>query len=77
MKRILLRIVVLLVTVGLLIAPAVAAMKADEGTTAADDPVSISDYRADLLVVGDGGLVGKETVTTQFPAGRHGPAAWC
>lgn len=73
MKRVLLRLVLTLVTAGLVVAPAVAAMNDDSDPgPAPKDPVTVTTYAADFLVVADGGLVGKETVTAQFPAGRHG-----
>ena len=36
------------------------------------DPVSITSYRADLVVHEDGRLDAVETLTTEFPIGRHG-----
>ncbi len=39
---------------------------------AADDPVTISDYRADLAVDASGTLAAVEDITAQFPGGRHG-----
>lgn len=39
---------------------------------AAEDPVVITDYRADLVVTADGTLQAVETITGDFPAGRHG-----
>jgi hypothetical protein len=73
MKRVLLRLLLTIVTAGLVVAPAVAAMNDDNDPGPAPrDPVTVTTYAADFLVVADGGLVGKETVTARFPAGRHG-----
>lgn len=36
------------------------------------DPVVITDYRADFTVDGTGRMVAVETVTGNFPSGRHG-----
>ncbi|MBJ7386411.1 MAG: DUF2207 domain-containing protein, partial [Mycolicibacterium sp.] len=38
----------------------------------ADDPVVITDYRADFTVGADGDLTAVETITGDFPSGRHG-----
>ncbi|KUI17259.1 hypothetical protein AU193_02920, partial [Mycobacterium sp. GA-1285] len=38
----------------------------------ADDPVVIADYDVDLVVDGDGRLDAVETITADFPSGRHG-----
>ena len=38
----------------------------------ADDPVVFSNYRADFVVNGDGRLDAVETITAEFPGGRHG-----
>ena len=45
------------------------------GTSSAglvDDPVTFSEYRADFHVDGDGNLDATETITAEFPSGRHG-----
>ncbi len=36
------------------------------------DPVTVSDYSADLTVAADGTLTARERLTTLFPSGRHG-----
>jgi len=36
------------------------------------DPVTITDYRADLRVDEDGVLRAEEQITARFPSGRHG-----
>ena len=41
-------------------------------SVAADDPVVISDYRADFTVAADGRLNAVETIRGEFPSGRHG-----
>jgi hypothetical protein len=71
MKRILLRLVVLVVAAAILVVPLLMATASDS-TTPGPDPVRISDYQADYLVTAGGTLVAKETLTTEFPAGRHG-----
>gem|GEM_PF-1661943 len=38
----------------------------------ASDPVVISDYQADFTVAADGTLTAVETITGEFPSGRHG-----
>ncbi|HKH52112.1 MAG TPA: DUF2207 domain-containing protein, partial [Mycobacterium sp.] len=40
--------------------------------SAVDDPVTFSNYTADFVVDGDGDLNAVETITAEFPAGRHG-----
>lgn len=42
------------------------------GPAGAADPVRITDYVSDYQVDGNGGLTASETLTTLFPAGRHG-----
>ncbi|HET7665437.1 MAG TPA: DUF2207 domain-containing protein, partial [Mycobacterium sp.] len=44
------------------------------GSAASDvyDPVVFSNYRADFVVNGDGRLDAVETITAEFPGGRHG-----
>ena len=37
-----------------------------------EDPVVITDYRAEYVVGDDGELEAKETITGMFPSGRHG-----
>jgi hypothetical protein len=71
MNRTVLRVIALLVTAALVVVPAVvASIPSDE--TSGPDPVKITDYRVDHLLTADGTLVAKETLTTQFPPGRHG-----
>jgi hypothetical protein len=72
MKRTGLRILALLITVGVLFVPALIAMIPTDASTAGPDPVTITDYSADYLVASDGTLAAKETVTADFPYGRHG-----
>lgn len=71
MKRILLRVLVLIIAAGFLIMPTLASLVTDEVTTG-PDPVRISDYQVDYTVSANGTLVAKETLTTEFPPGRHG-----
>jgi len=44
------------------------------GSAASDvsDPVVFSNYKADFVVNGDGRLNAVETITAEFPSGRHG-----
>ena len=51
--------------------PLVPRAGADEGGGTAD-PVTITDYRADYHVSRDGDLLATETITGEFPGGRHG-----
>ncbi len=44
----------------------------DNSATTGSDPVTITDYRADYKVAADGTLTASETVTANFPSGRHG-----
>ncbi|KQX75683.1 DUF2207 domain-containing protein [Aeromicrobium sp. Root472D3] len=71
MKRILLRVVVLVVAAVILLLPLAATIASDE-TATGPDPVRITDYAGDYVVTAEGTLVAKETLTTEFPAGRHG-----
>ena len=38
----------------------------------ADDPVVFSNFKADFVVNADGRLDAVETITAEFPSGRHG-----
>ncbi|MGK2904677.1 MAG: DUF2207 domain-containing protein, partial [Mycobacterium sp.] len=49
-----------------------AASSGGQSADAAADPVVISDYTAHYTVTGDGDLDAVETITGQFPSGRHG-----
>ena len=40
--------------------------------SAVSDPVVFSNYKADFVVNGDGELDAVETITAEFPGGRHG-----
>ena len=71
MKRILLRLVVLAVAAVILLLPLLTAIAPDT-TATGPDPVRVSDYQADYVVTAGGTLVAKETLTTEFPVGRHG-----
>ena len=42
----------------------------------ADDPVVFSNFKADLRVSADGNLDAVETITAEFPSGRHGLFQW-
>ena len=42
------------------------------GAGAANDPVVFSNYDADFTVAQDGTLDAVETITAEFPSGRHG-----
>ena len=71
MKRIWLRLVVLVVTAAVLLLPLLAAIAPDEDATG-PDPVRITDYQVDYVLTAEGRLAAKETLTTEFPVGRHG-----
>ncbi len=47
-------------------------LKGHHEELAADDPVVFSNYKADFVVNADGGLDAVETITAEFPGGRHG-----
>ena len=53
-------------------AVAVGASAAGRTRPPADDPVVISNYKADFTVDADGTLDAVETITGEFPCGRHG-----
>ncbi len=46
--------------------------KGDHKELLVDDPVVFSNYKADFVVNADGGLDAVETITAEFPGGRHG-----
>ncbi|MCD9155036.1 DUF2207 domain-containing protein [Aeromicrobium duanguangcaii] len=71
MARVLLRLVTAVVMIGLLLVPALATMS-DPSDGAVADPVTITEYRADYDVADDGTLTATETITADFPFGRHG-----
>jgi hypothetical protein len=60
----------LLTTVGLLYP--LAAPIFDTSTDTGPDPVSITTYQAEFRVSDDGRLDAVETITAEFPYGRHG-----
>ena len=69
-RRLRLLVPLLLVAIGLLW-PAITGGPSSRGGTTAD-PVLISNLRAEFTVSADGRLQADETITTEFPAGRHG-----
>src|SRR5690554_903025 len=71
MARLVLRLVTALIMVGLLLVPVLAANLDEDGSSVAD-PVTITQYRADYDVDADGTLRATETITAEFPPGRHG-----
>ncbi|WP_146828551.1 DUF2207 domain-containing protein [Aeromicrobium flavum] len=71
MTRLVLRLVTAIILVGLLVVPALATM-VDDTTTGVADPVTITSYRAAYDVDEDGTLRATETITADFPWGRHG-----
>src|SRR5688500_7071052 len=52
--------------------PVAAAYLPSTAESVAPDPVTITNYRADLEIDEDGKLTAVETLTTQFPLLRHG-----
>ncbi len=71
MTRVLLRVLAAVVLAGVLVVPALATM-VDTSSSGVADPVTISLYRAEYRVDADGDLTATETITAQFPGGRHG-----
>ena len=71
MKRILLAVAVLLLTLVGLLLPATAAFETQDSSTT-PDPVTITDYKADFTLAKDGRLGAVESITADFPGGRHG-----
>jgi uncharacterized membrane protein YgcG len=69
-RGVLTALVVLLTTVGLLwpVVPALVPGSASPQP----DPVTVTDYRADLRVEAAGTLYAEERITATFPSGRHG-----
>ncbi|GAC57682.1 hypothetical protein GOHSU_23_00280 [Gordonia hirsuta DSM 44140 = NBRC 16056] len=70
MKRLLLSLAVLILTLFGIFLPLMS-FSSPSGSVGAD-PVTITDYRADVTVARDGSLDATETVTAEFPYGRHG-----
>lgn len=70
MKRVLMSLVVLVLTVFGILLPLVN-FSSSSGSVGAD-PVTITDYKADVTVDKGGTLHATETVTADFPSGRHG-----
>lgn len=66
-----LRFVVALGLLAFLLFPVLAAF-VDDGGSSGYDPVTITAYEADYEVAADGTLTATETLTTNFPLGRHG-----
>src|SRR6478735_7232927 len=71
MARLVLRLVTAVILAGLLLVPALATMGGSSSTGVAD-PVTITSYRATYDVDADGTLHASETITADFPWGRHG-----
>ncbi|MGB3304318.1 MAG: DUF2207 domain-containing protein [Gordonia sp. (in: high G+C Gram-positive bacteria)] len=70
MQRILLTLVAAVVTAIGLFWPAI---DFNTGSDSASlDPVVVTDYSSEYTLARDGGLTATETLTTEFPAGRHG-----
>ncbi|MFM9377239.1 DUF2207 domain-containing protein [Gordonia sp. VNK21] len=70
MKRVGLSLAVLLLTVFGLFLPVINFSSSDG--TAESDPMTISDWRSEYDVSADGRLQAVETITAEFPYGRHG-----
>ena len=66
-----LRVVSLLVMAALLLFPVLGGLVAN-GSGSGVDPVTITHYEADYAVDADGTLRATETITADFPSGRHG-----
>ncbi|MET1133716.1 MAG: DUF2207 domain-containing protein, partial [Aeromicrobium sp.] len=71
MARLVLRLVTAVILVGILLVPALATMS-DSSTSGVADPVAITSYRATYDIDEDGTLNATETITADFPWGRHG-----
>lgn len=70
MKRVLLSLAALVITFIALFVPAFGFTSSSDSVSA--DPVVVTDYKADVTVHRDGSLDAVETVTAEFPYGRHG-----
>lgn len=70
MKRVLMSAAVLIATVIVVLLPLITT--SSSGGSVGADPVTITDYRADITVGRDGSLDATETVVAEFPYGRHG-----
>ena len=64
----------LLIAIGLLW-PLLTNSASGEGLPA-DDPVVFSNFKADFVVNADGRVDAVETITAEFPGGRHGLFRW-
>src|ERR1043166_1426274 len=60
---------VALIAFGLLWPPGI---RRGSGASDVSDPVVFSNYKANFVVNGDGELDAVETITAEFPGGRHG-----
>ncbi|QKT05802.1 DUF2207 domain-containing protein [Gordonia sp. X0973] len=70
MKRLFLSLIAVLLTViGLVLPLSLGAGQTGGGSV---DPVTVSEYKADYSVDAGGKLTATETLTTEFPYGRHG-----
>ena len=49
--------------------------RGDSAASDVSDPVVFSNYKADFVVDRDGQLDAVETITAEFPGGRHGKQA--
>ena len=71
MRRILLRVFAILAVGALLFIPLLAGL-VPTSQSSSPDPVRVTEYDAEYTVEDDGTLIGKETLTGDFPYGRHG-----
>ena len=72
MKRVFTVLLLLAVTTVALLWPVLASSGSSSSDTLEADPVTITNYRADLALDADGLLTARETITGDFPALRHG-----
>ncbi|MGB3697647.1 MAG: DUF2207 domain-containing protein [Gordonia sp. (in: high G+C Gram-positive bacteria)] len=70
MQRFLLSVIAVVATAVGVLWPVAAGWGSSSSGTA--DPVVVSDYTADYQLARDGELTATETLTTEFPGGRHG-----
>ena len=72
MKRVFSIVLLLCATAVGLLWPLLAASSSSSSSSTASDPVTITHYQAAMSISADGLLTARETITGDFPYGRHG-----
>lgn len=72
MLRLVIRIIAAIAVLAVILFPALAGLSGSDGGSGGSDPVTIRNFDSKITVNKDGELTAVETITADFPAGRHG-----